>query len=213
MKDVTIEEVQAAAQESTLAAVRCSMRHWLCNASITEWSQLNSVQCGRCALCLRCGYGIDNSKHLLPSGELCPLKETSGVCCQEWSKASMAVRQNNIEVFKEATNALYVRLAKIEHDLMQPEKKEEKKEEVYEGGRLFKIGEYTPIHMLVWVGPTGKHFGMITPDGKHWGGSGIAESSDATVTASDIDKLCGKGKWEALPKTAKLVVQDENKNS
>lgn len=157
MKDVTIEEVEAAAGESTLAAVRCSMRHWLYN-SIVESSGNINTRGSFCALCVR-------RQQRRRRGEFswrCPLSSPEvsecgviGPCCDEYQQATVAMRAGDLNGFKQAASALYVKLAKIEHDLMEMEAKDTKQERseimAKTTGELLKVLDLPEDKQIDWL--------------------------------------------------------------
>jgi hypothetical protein len=121
MEDVTIEEVEAAAKESTLAAVRCSMRHWLYNTSVNK--DAANFFPDHCALCRR--FGCNSSKRCTIGGKRCPLSQDSNkhpLCCDEYYMVSGSSSEY---LFRIAAHKLYAKLARIEYDLMHKEEKEE----------------------------------------------------------------------------------------
>jgi hypothetical protein len=209
MEDVAIREVEVAAKKSTLAAVRCSMRHHLYNVQVTVLAQASTGP-ARCALCARFNSG--DGKCTI-KGKTCPLhgdNEKHRACCREYYEASNAKNNRNLEGFRTGAVKLIARLAKIEYDLMhKDEKKEEKEEETYTGGQLFRVGKSKYLDVLVSVDYN--KIALVSPeDGNHWGA--FLEVKDTKIiTEKDLNNLCGTGNWEALPRTAKLVVQYEEK--
>jgi len=110
IKNVTRDEVIAAAKESTLAAVECCMKHWLFNANIQDIRDAD-MDGESCALCEKFFGGQNSTPRIVCLG--CPLSDDKCICCQEFSEAQICRNNKHLNGFKEAAARLYTRLATI----------------------------------------------------------------------------------------------------